>query len=328
MKHTKQQIGEQICRWTAYLLENKMATKEEIDHILDESLFKQAKAAIKGGASKIGSGISNFVKGTARAIHDYFAPNPGVKELMKNINYLMKDKKYDAEDIKLYVFIKELKDTFPVADFSLSKDKKKLVLMFKDKNTKPKTYVDLHDFLRDAGLTGSKVKLSDYVDSLVVGQIEDDMVLESVKSYYVARINKVIKALGWSKKYALDPKSLNKIVALFGIQGKNAVDQVKDVVKSYFDTQSSSENSKKSKHDDSDEPEDKDSKDADEEEVDFKKNKDKHVNDTTLETKAGEIGVMTCPFKQVRTQNNKIGIIFGNKTSTEKHKKDMEELVK
>ena len=109
MKHTKQQIGEQICRWTAYLLENKMATKEEIDHILDESIFKRTKAAVKGGLSRIKSGISKVAKGFTRAIHDEFAANPGVKELMKNVHELLKNKKYDAEDIKLYVFVKALK---------------------------------------------------------------------------------------------------------------------------------------------------------------------------------------------------------------------------
>lgn len=312
MKHTKQQIGEAICQWTAYLLENKMATKEEIDHILDESIFKRAKAAVKGGLSRVKSGISKVAKGITRIIHDEFAANPGVKELMKNVHELLKNNKYDAEDIKLYVFVKALKQTFPVADFVLSKNRKTLVLQFKDKNTKPKTYMDLHEFIRKAGIDGKKVKLSDFVDSLAVGQIEDDIVLESVKEADTERIVKVVDALGWSAKHALRSKNLQKLATLFGITGDNAVADVKVVVKEYFDTKSSS---------------DDDSTYSSEESPDFEKEDENKVNDELLNTKSGKIGVMSCPFKEVRVQNNKIGVIFGDTVKNSEKRKEMEELV-
>lgn len=327
MKRTKQQIGEAICRWSAYLLENKMATQEEIDNILDESVFKRAKAAVKGGLSRVGSGIASTAKKFGRAIHDEFAANPGVKELMNNIKELISDKGYDAEDIKFYVFVKALKQTFPVADFKLSKNRQTLVLQFKDKSTKPKTYEELHDFLRKSGFDGKKVKISDYVDSLAVGQLEDDIVLESVKEADTERIAKVVSALGWSAKHALTQKSLQKIAALFGIKGDNATADVKEVVKEYFDTKSSSDDESEEKNPkDSGKSSDDDSS-SDEFEPDFEKSDDNKVNDMLLKTKTGSIGVMSCPFKEIRVQSNKIGVIFGDKPKNDERKKSMKDLV-
>ena len=109
MKHTKQQIGESICRWAAYLLENKIATKEEIDEILNESIFKRAKAAVKGAFSKTGKAIKKAANAVKTAVHDEFAPNAGVKEMMLNIKDMLTKDDYDLEDIKFYVFVKELK---------------------------------------------------------------------------------------------------------------------------------------------------------------------------------------------------------------------------
>ena len=120
--HTKQQIGESICRWSAYLIENNLATKEEIDNILNESIFKRAKAAVKGAFSKTGKALSTAAKAVTKAVHDEFAANPGVKEMMKNIKDMITKDDYELEDIKFYVFVKSLKETFPVADFVFSKN--------------------------------------------------------------------------------------------------------------------------------------------------------------------------------------------------------------
>ena len=114
--------------------------------------------------------------------------------------------------------------------------------------------------------------------------------LESVKEADTERIQKVVKALGWSKKHALDPKNLQKMVSLFGIRGENAANEVREVVREYFDTQSSSFD---------DEPEDDSSRS--EETPDFEEERSaRGPNDEQLKTKTGTIGVMSCPFAEVR----------------------------
>ena len=103
MKHTRQQIEDAIASWYLYMLENKMMTKLEAkQELLSESWFKRAKAAVKGGFSRAGSAIASAAKGIARSVHDFFAANKGVKEMMSAISKMLKDK-VSSKDIKLYV---------------------------------------------------------------------------------------------------------------------------------------------------------------------------------------------------------------------------------
>ena len=50
--------------------------------MLSEGIFKRTKTYVKNAFKHVGQGITHAAKATALAIHDTFAANAGVKELM------------------------------------------------------------------------------------------------------------------------------------------------------------------------------------------------------------------------------------------------------
>ena len=202
MKHTRQQIENTICKWSGYLLENKLASEAEVKQMLGEGLFKRAKTFVKNAFKHVGQGIASGVKKVGLKAHDTFAANKGVAKLMDAVAKLM-DKGVDAEDIKLYISFK--KKTYAIVDFALAKNRKTLALLFDDKTKKTKTYEELEQFMLDNEITGDDKQITDFVDSLIIGHIEDDLdaLNESKKSAAQQKIAKVLEVLGWDSKKAL-----------------------------------------------------------------------------------------------------------------------------
>ena len=335
-KHSKRQIEEAICKWSCYLLEKKLATEHEVENMLGEGLFKRAKTFVKNAFKHVGQGIASGVGTVARKVHDTFAANAGVKEMMQAIKKLLKQGK-DADKIKLWLVVD--KKQKPIVGFKLSKNKSTLALLFDDKAKDTMTYEDLEEFLSKAGITGDDRKISDFVDALICGQVEDDeikLVAESVVSNEADRIGKVLNAMGWtSTNMALKTNNINNLLALFGIKDTpkdrkevkkiilaycNAISNASDDNDNDKETEKTDQNNKSSSQS-SDEQAKPDDKPAHTEEP-SKDTQKQSLNTCAMKTKDGEVPVMDNPFKNVLTQGNAIGIVFGmSKADAEKKKR-------
>ena len=47
MKYTEKQIVESIVKWSAYMLENNMATEDDLREVVNEGLLKRAIGAVR-----------------------------------------------------------------------------------------------------------------------------------------------------------------------------------------------------------------------------------------------------------------------------------------
>ena len=327
MKKTKQQMCEAICRWSAYLIENNLATDAEVQSVLNEGLFKRAKTFIKNKASGAAKAVADAVKATGKAIHDTFAANDGVKQLVTQISKLRKDDVAPA-DIKFYVF--DGKNTYAVQKFVLSKNRKALAALYDEQKKKadPCSYEDFNKLMADSKIidAGKKHKITDFVNSLLIGQIVDEPEIFSEAEINEAgkfdRLDDVIAAMKWKEKTALDPDNIQKLVVLFGITDKKAI---RDRVKAYFSTKGSDAGDSSSSDAGSESGSDDFSKD-DEPTEDAKPAKDtESVNDYAIKTTDGdEVGIIDAPFKAVKTKGKNIGLIFGLGKKAQQRKDDID----
>ena len=68
--------------WSTYMLENKMATEEELAEMLDEGLFKRVVAGAKKAYDKTKDIAKDLVDNAKEKIHDIFKPNAGVMKML------------------------------------------------------------------------------------------------------------------------------------------------------------------------------------------------------------------------------------------------------
>lgn len=350
--YTKKQIEKAICKWTSYLLENNMATEFEMKQLIAEGLFKRAKTGIKNIFKGATHGISSVIKATGIAIHDAFAANSGVKDMLTAVKALIQKGK-KASAIRLFVCVDD--NNYPCAKFALSKNRKTLALVFDDsKKKKPLTFEDLFQFLKENSIVSKGRKISDFIDSICCGKLSDnninaeDLLAESIKSKDIERIQKVIISMGWSKNTAKSKAGRSKLMALFNIKDTpENVDSIKDAINQAFDTKNDTlddsplEKDEESKDDDS---KDKNSKDEDsknnnndksndndesKDEPDFSKNEPKiTINKDTnfaLKTKNGEIIAMTNKFEKAEARGSDVGMFFGLSKKAKKDAKDIED---
>lgn len=330
MNYTKRQIKDTICKWSVYLLENKLASEDEVKDMLDEGLFKRAKTYVKNAFKHVGQGIAHGVKAAGLKIHDTFAANAGVKELMNALKQLWKKNKVKPDKIKFYIF--DSKNTFPVEKFVLSKNKKALAALYSDQNKTPCTFKDLAKLLVDNKVVGNDRKITDFVEALVIGKIEDDVsfseseVLNEADEF--SRLDDVLDALKWSKKTALSqPKNIQKIMALLGIRNENAL---REKIKEHYAEKGDDSSISSDGSDDSDEKFDEDPDTADDKKP--KKNKKeldkeklaKSENDYLIKTTDDEeVGIKNNPFKNVQIKGNNIGIRFNLSKQDQKARDDL-----
>lgn len=336
--YSKKQIEDAICTWATYLLEHKLASEHEVRSMLDEGLFKRAKTGLKNIGKGIAHGIASGIKAVALKVHDTFAANAGVKQLMDAINKLLSKVKVGS---KIQLWVHANGKTYPVAKFEISKNRSTLAFMFDEKTKKPLTYEDLYNFLKNENVTGDGHKISDYVDALICGQVvPSNVVNESVKSSDIGRIGRVLAALGWNDpKTATKKKNVEKIMALFGIaQNEKNVEEVKSLIhqhcKNAHDAASnefagSNDNSSKDKDD---EPANKDSSTSSSSTPSASTSSNSSSSSTTvasnnmlqntclMKTKNGKVPVMDCPYQKIVVQNNQIALVFGL-TKAEKQKR-------
>ena len=338
-KYSKEQIKRSICKWSRYLLENNLLNKDEAEELLGEGLFKRSKTFVKNAFKHVGQGIANGIKAAKLKIHDTFKANDGVKQLMDAIKSLWKEKKVDASKIKFYIF--DSKATYPVAKFVLSKNKKALAALY-SKNIKiPCSLVDLVKLLSDAKVVGNDKKITDFIEALVIGKLEDsEKVVSEMENLdeddKLSRLDAVIDALGWKENTATRSENARKMMMLLGTKDINAV---KERIKAHFseknlgdDEEKEDKSSKNSKEDSYDsETFDKDEENSKEEKQEkSKKQQDKEKleefgNDYLIVTTDGkEVGVMDNPFKNVQVKGTNIGIRFNLSSKDQRAKDDLE----
>ena len=90
----------------------------------------------------------------------------------------------------------------------LSKNKKALAALYSDQNKTPCTFKDLAKLLVDNKVVGNDRKITDFVEALIIGKIEDNdvsfsesEVLDEADDF--SRLDAVLDALKWSKKTVL-----------------------------------------------------------------------------------------------------------------------------
>ena len=313
-KHDLQDINDAICRYSAYLVENNISTPSRLSKMLNESVFKRIKATITGGASRAASAVSKTAKAIGQKVHDEFAANPGVKEMMKAVSGLLK-KGVQPKDIKFFVYREDTKKTYRVAKMVFSKNLKTLAFLYNDEiNKKARTFEDLWQLMQKSGIKGKTTKLSDFTDSLVLGAIDgnDAVVSESIAEKAISQIAGIAKVMGWKDtKTANKEKNVKRLMAFFGLEDtiENYGDMV-DAIKTAIGNANPSSN-QPTRNDAA--ANDNNSSQPNTSSSSNDANSAKSENDMLLKTKDGNIGVMDNAFKSVKVKNNNIGIIFGKK---------------
>lgn len=320
--NNKQQIENAICKWSRYLLENNLASEKELKNVLNEGLFKRVKTGIKNAVKHAGEKISSTAKKVTLAIHDTFAANKGVKELMDAVSGLLKKTK-TGKKIKLWVHVNG--KTHPVSKFELSSKRNTLALMFDENIQKPLSFEDLDEFLSAEGITGNDKRISDSIDAIICGQVEHaSTVNESIKSSDVGRIGRVLTALGWNdKKSATKEKNINKILALFGIKPNDEnISELKQLIIQHCNQLNASNDD--SIDDDSSSNDDSSTNDTNSNTT-ANSSTNASQNTCMMNTKHGKVAVMDNPYKKTIVQNNAIAIVFGlSKDESEKRRRQKE----
>ena len=192
------------------MLENDIATEEEVEELLGEG-------KIRRGIGNIG----RFFKKAKQVAHDInwwpqkiidkvFKANDGVKKMLAAMNSFGKSGAKGFDDIKIYANITDAEGkqtTYPIVELALANKKRALVLLIDKKNrmSKPKTLQDLRDFF-----FANKVNPKENIDAILCGEIpkslSESILLESKLTDYIKRKK-------WNKKDALKPNAIADINA-------------------------------------------------------------------------------------------------------------------
>ena len=224
-KYTQKQIVESIVHWSTYMLENGMATEEELKGLLNEGLFKRAVAGAKGAIKKTKEAISNSKKATKETLHDIFLPNDGVKKMLVAMSKASKDG-IEFDGVKIYANLGGKGKTIPVVGFAMANGKKTLILLVDstNKSAKPKTLSELRDFLViDQNIKKVKAQVEAIKCAEVPKSLSESILLES-------KLTDHIISKKWSKKDALKPENLKELKKLT----KQNDEKTKAAVEKYF----------------------------------------------------------------------------------------------
>ena len=205
-KYTQKQIVESIVTWSTYMLENGMATEEELKGLLNEGLFKRAVAGMKGAMEKTKEALSNASKATKEKLHDIFLPNDGVEKMLIAMNKVSKDG-VELDGVKIYANLGGKGKTIPVVGFAMANGKKTLILLVDsiNKSAKPKTLTELRDFLVvDQKIKKVKAAVESVKCAEVPKELSESILLESKLTDYISS-----KKL--SKEDALKPENLKEL---------------------------------------------------------------------------------------------------------------------
>ena len=208
-KYTEKQIVESIVHWSTYMLENGMATEEELKGLLNEGLFKRAVAGAKGAIKKTKEAISNVKKATKEAIHDVFLPNDGIKKMLIAMSEVSKAG-VELDGVKIYANLGGKGKTIPVVGFAMANGKKTLILLVDstNKSVKPKTLTELRDFLVvDQKIKKVKAEVESIKCAEVPKELSESILLESKLTDYIS-------SKKWSKEDALKPENLKELKKL------------------------------------------------------------------------------------------------------------------
>ena len=208
-KYTEKQIVESIVHWSTYMLENGMATEEELKGLLNEGLFKRAVAGAKSAIKKTKEAISNVKKATKETLHDIFLPNDGVEKMLVAMSKASKDG-IEFDGVKIYANLGGKGKTIPVVGFAMANGKKTLILLVDstNKSAKPKTLMELRDFLVvDQKIKKVKAEVESIKCAEVPKELSESILLESKLTDYIS-------SKKWSKEDALKPENLKELKKL------------------------------------------------------------------------------------------------------------------
>lgn len=229
-KYTKRQIEEAIGRWSAYMLENDIATEEEVEELLGEGKIRRGIGNIGRFFKKAKQVAHNINQWPQKVIDKVFKANDGVKKMLAAMNSFGKSGAKGFDDIKIYANITDAegkKTTYPIIELALANKKRALVLLIDKKNrmSKPKTLQELRDFF-----FANKVNPKENIDAILCGEIpkslSESILLESKLTDYIEKKK-------WNKKDALKPNAIADINAkVYG--KKKGKDYIKTQVEKYF----------------------------------------------------------------------------------------------
>ena len=224
-EYTQKQIVESIVHWSTYMLENGMATEEELKGMLTEGLFKRAVAGVKGAMKKAKDAISDASKATKEKLHDIFLPNDGIKKMLIAMDKVTKTG-VELDGVKIYANLGGKGKTIPVVGFAMANGKKTLILLVdsSDKSAKPKTLTELRDFLVvDQKIKKVKAEVEAIKCAEVNKELAESVLLESKLTDYIGS-----KKL--SKEDALKPENLKELKKLT----KQNDEKTKAAIEKYF----------------------------------------------------------------------------------------------
>lgn len=224
-EYTQKQIVESIVHWSTYMLENGMATEEELKGMLTEGLFKRAVAGVKGAMKKAKDAISDASKATKEKLHDIFLPNDGIEKMLIAMDKVTKAG-VELDGVKIYANLGGKGKTIPVVGFAMANGKKTLILLVdsSNKSAKPKTLTELRDFLIiDQKIKKVKAEVEAIKCAEVNKELAESVLLESKLTDYISS-----KKL--SKEDALKPENLKELKKLT----KQNDEKTKVAIEKYF----------------------------------------------------------------------------------------------
>ena len=181
MEHSKKKIEEAISHWSMVLLENQMATPDEVAQLIGEGKVKKLFAKMRDIASKTTSAVKN----AAEALHDIVRPNKGVKMLRAALAKLAKHG-VDVAKVDMWASFGDTQ-FYPVEDFFTDEDDAVILVADPSSEAKPKTLRELQTYLVKALKLTGHVRLGDVVKSIslakkvVPGELSESEVLLEYK---------------------------------------------------------------------------------------------------------------------------------------------------
>lgn len=236
-KYTQHQISESICYWSRKLLDEGLATEDELKDLIGEGLFRRAIGAVKRGVEGVKNAATAVKEAPKKLFDRIFKPNAGVVKMRDVINKMSKDG-IELKGVKIYATLG--KATFPVVDFLL-KGKKSLMLVI-DKavsSAKPKTLAELREFLHDHLPT--KAKIVDAIDGIYCAEANKEV----LKALFESKLTDYIEKKGLSKEDALKPETVKEIKRLKIMKKKD--EDIKAAIEKYFSQSKEEPSGKKPK---------------------------------------------------------------------------------
>lgn len=320
-KYTQHQISESICYWSRKLLDEGLATEDELRDLIGEGLFRRAIGTVKRGVEGVKNAATAIKEAPKKLFDRVFKPNAGVVKMRDAINKMSKDG-IELKGVKIYATLG--KSTFPVVDFLL-KGKKSLMLVI-DKavsSAKPKTLAELREFLHDHLPT--KAKVVDAIDGIYCAEANKEV----LKALFESKLTDYIEKKGLSKEDALKPETVKEIKRLKIMKKKD--EDIKAAIEKHFSQSKEEPSGKKPKASHraeakAKEPETKDEPSSKPMEKDPPKEGASKKPEKPEKPKKPQLTIFDNQLLDVKSQKDNLGFIFSKSKAEIKLDKEYEHM--